>query len=118
MAVEDNNKYKIVPMKIPESLKREFPEPKSQFPQDWKGVRFIGGRTLVKIGKFHKAAILVQNSSGLQLRLYGWTYTKKEKWWAQQKFYATFGTANKLLAVLDAFIINSPKNRKSRSEDP
>lgn len=116
---ETSKERKIVPMRISTKLMQEFPEPKSQFPEKWNGVRFIGGRTIAKIGRYHKAAILVQTERGLQIRFYGWSYsTNKHKWWAQQKFYVSPGSISKMYEVLDAYNLglqeaNNPNGEES-----
>jgi hypothetical protein len=93
-------------------LLREFPQPKSDFPDEWKSVRFLGGRTITKFGVFHKAAILVQTTNGLQLRFYGWRFTKKKRWWAQQKYYVSPGSVARIIGILDAFLLNAPHSAK------
>ncbi len=109
---------RIVPLKVPRKLLREFSEPRSQFPDNLgDSIRFIGGRTLSRFGNYHKAAILVQTTGGLQIRFYGWRFTRKKTWWAQQKFYVSPGTIPKVIEVLDAFLINSPKARPKSAED-
>lgn len=95
---------KIVPIKISKKLLKEFPEPKSQFPGNWDSVRFVGGRTIARVGVWHKAAILVQTERGLQIRFYGWNYSKNNsRWYAKQKYYVSEGSISKIYEVLDAY---------------
>lgn len=92
--------------RISSRLLREFPQPKSDFPDEWKSVRFLGGRTITRFGVFHKAAVIVQTDNGVQLRLYGWRFTKKQKWWAQQKFYISPGSVARIIGILDAMLLS------------
>lgn len=105
LAVEAEEK-KVELIEVPRKVLEFFPESRSQFHEDykeWKSVRFIAGKTLSRGSNYHKALVLVQNGNRLQLRFYGWKFTKKGKWWHDQKFYFSVGTVHKLLRVLDGF---------------
>ncbi len=99
---------KLKALKIPPRLRAEFPEPAGNFPEKWGSLRFIGGRTLSRVGgRYQKAVVLVQTQAGIQLRLYGWRLTKKGKWWHEQRFYLPRKHAATLIQVLDQFLMSS-----------
>ncbi len=87
-------------------LRAVFPEPPSTFPANkWKSTKLLGGKTLVRTGSWHKAILLTENDSGIQLKFYAWVKRKKTgEWKAQQWFSLSPGTIDRVLEILDLSI--------------
>ncbi len=79
-------------------------EPPESFPSR-SSVKILRGKTLTRIGKWHKAAVLVDSGGKKQLRLYGWRKSKEGIWKVIQKFNVSRGYAARVGAILDAFAI-------------
>lgn len=85
-----------------EMLKDLLPEGPENFPVG-EGVNVLRGRTLTKMGDWHKAIVLVDNRGRKQIRLYGWQKNKEGEYKTRQKFNISSGYAGIIKDVLDTF---------------
>ena len=86
-----------------EELKELLPEGPENFPVG-EGVNVLCGRTLTRMGAWHKAIVLVADNRGKkQIRLYGWQKNKEGEFKMRQKFNISPGYANIIKEVLETF---------------
>jgi len=81
-----------------------LPEDKATFPvREHADLEAIRGKTLTKLGAWLKAAVLTRSRDKVQLRLYGWQKIQGIMK-ARQKFNISYGSAKKLIPILQAFV--------------
>lgn len=102
--------------KAPREVRALFPEPPSTFPVNkWKKTRLVAGKTLVRTSTWHKAVLLTEGSSGVQLRFYGWVKKRDGGWKAQQWYTLSLGSIERVLELLDSVVeafASADKHRK------
>lgn len=102
--------------KASKAVRALFPEPPSTFPVNkWKRTKLVSGKTLVRTSSWHKAILLTEGGSGVQLRFYAWVKKHAGGWKAQQWFFLSPGTVDRVLEILDEFVEAMGPVRKRRS---
>jgi hypothetical protein len=98
-------------------LVKLFPESASSLPRRLGKLHVYGARTIVRFGIWHKAMVLVDNGSTIQLRFYGWRRNPLGQWKQRQNFNLTASKLFELLELLQEIYLAFPGGLPTRTRE-